>query len=204
MAIEELEGKDTNVSSRKGVFIPDITVEMFRNASLEGVEELMASGKMEDISLPSAQPERPKGKWITDDLSGIIYCSRCGNAAPMETTGGRQYKSKFCQTCGADMRGGQDVIKYMADDAQYFVDVEEALNMAISALTEQQWIPVTERLPAYGEDVLISIGGYCNVGHIVSVNEEEQYNWYFSGWYHLPNDVDAWMPLPEPYREDKE
>lgn len=64
---------------------------------------------------------------------------------------------------------------------------------------EQRWIPCSERLPAYGEDVLISIGGYCNVGHIVSVNEEEQYNWYFSGWYHLPNDVDAWMPLPEPY-----
>ena len=66
---------------------------------------------------------------------------------------------------------------------------------------QQRWIPCSERLPAYGEDVLISIGGYCNVGYIVSVNEEEQYNWYFSGWYHLPNDVDAWMPLPEPYAE---
>ena len=70
-----------------------------------------------------------------------------------------------------------------------------------SAQPEQRWIPCSERLPAYGEDVLISIGGYCNVGHIVSVNEEEQYNWYFSGWYHLPNDVDAWMPLPEPWKE---
>ena len=70
--------------------------------------------------------------------------------------------------------------------------------------TAQQWIPCSERLPAYGEDVLISIGGYyCNVGHIVSVNEEEQYNWYFSGWYHLPNDVDAWMPLPEPWRGEE-
>ena len=46
-----------NVPSRKGVFIPDITVEMFRNASLEGIEDLLASGEMEDISLPSAQPE---------------------------------------------------------------------------------------------------------------------------------------------------
>lgn len=73
-----------------------------------------------------------------------------------------------------------------------------------SAQPEQHWIPCSERLPAYGEDVLISIGGYCNVGHIVSVNEEEQYNWYFSGWYHLPNDVDAWMPLPEPYGGEAE
>lgn len=69
-----------------------------------------------------------------------------------------------------------------------------------SAQPEPQWIPCSERLPAYGEDVLISICGCCNVGHIVPVNEEEQYNWYFSGWYHLPNDVDAWMPLPEPWR----
>lgn len=44
--------------SRKGVFIPDITVEMFRNASLESIEDLMASGEMEDILLPSAQPEQ--------------------------------------------------------------------------------------------------------------------------------------------------
>ena len=47
--------------SRKGVFIPDITVEMFRNASLESIEDLMASGEMEDILLPSAQPEQ---RWI--------------------------------------------------------------------------------------------------------------------------------------------
>ena len=57
MAIEALEGKDTNVPSRKGVFIPYITVEMFRNATLEGVEDFMTNGEMEDISLPSAQPQ---------------------------------------------------------------------------------------------------------------------------------------------------
>ena len=57
MAIEALKGKDTNAPSRKGVFIPGITVEMFRNASLEGVEDFMTSGEMEDISLPSVQPQ---------------------------------------------------------------------------------------------------------------------------------------------------
>lgn len=54
--LEALECKDTDVPSRKGVFIPDITVEMLRNASLEGVEDLMTSGEMEDILLPPAQP----------------------------------------------------------------------------------------------------------------------------------------------------
>ena len=102
------------------------------------------------------------------------------------------------------------------DDTMYAYNPKylDALDMALTALEAEEtwyatheyppktrWIPCSERLPAYGEDVLISIGGYCNVGYIVSVNEEEQYNWYFSGWYHLPNDVDAWMPLPEPYEE---
>ena len=33
----------------KGLFIPGITVEMFRNGSLEGVAELMADGEIYDI-----------------------------------------------------------------------------------------------------------------------------------------------------------
>ncbi len=41
---------------RKGVFIPDITVDMFKNATLESVEEFMTSGQMEDIEIPSWIP----------------------------------------------------------------------------------------------------------------------------------------------------
>ena len=33
----------------KGIFIPEITVEMFRNACLESIEELMAEGEIYDI-----------------------------------------------------------------------------------------------------------------------------------------------------------
>lgn len=214
MAIEELEGKDTNVYSRKGVFIPDITVEMFRNASLEGVGELMASGEMEDISLPSAQPERPKGEWITDDLSGMIYCSRCGNAAPMETTGGRQYKSKFCQTCGAEMRGEQD------DEQASTIEVEEALNMAINALAEQRWIPVTERMPeehewlgtkrfgtTISDDVYVTFENpkgerFCK--HLsfqsgkLSGFDQSTIDAFYKGSKPI-----AWMPLPEPYQAER-
>ena len=50
------------IKTRKGIFIPDITVDMFRNASLEAVEELLVSGEMQNIILPSAEPER-----LTDD-----------------------------------------------------------------------------------------------------------------------------------------
>lgn len=50
---------------RKGIFIPDITVEMFKNATLESVEELMTSGQMEDIEIPSWNPV--KFRKMTDE-----------------------------------------------------------------------------------------------------------------------------------------
>lgn len=68
-----------------------------------------------------------------------------------------------------------------------------------------QWIPVSDETPAYGEDVLLSIDGkFCAVGHVVQTNDETWYEWYYNGWYHPYEDVKAWMPLPEPWKEEKE
>lgn len=54
-------------------------------------------------ALPSAQPERKKGRWI-DKSNGIEgawnYCSVCGEQAID--------LYDFCPNCGADMRGEQD------------------------------------------------------------------------------------------------
>ena len=79
--------------SRKGVFIPGITVEMFRNASLESIEDLMASGEMEDILLPSAQPEQqiPQMRgWVCPvcgrGLSPYTSVCPCNNGKGWETT----------------------------------------------------------------------------------------------------------------------
>lgn len=60
--------------------------------------------------LPSAQPERKKGKWIPQDhnktngiASTLVYyypkCSVCGHC---------DNYTNFCSNCGADMRGEQD------------------------------------------------------------------------------------------------
>lgn len=64
-------------------------------------------------ALPSAEPERKTGKWITDTY-GHIICSECGWCAPRIMTGCLcdrhldYVKSEFCWCCGADMRGGND------------------------------------------------------------------------------------------------
>lgn len=49
------------------------------------------------------------GRWIVDDISGIVKCSECINDAPLDTTGGGQWYSPFCHSCGAIMDGSEEV-----------------------------------------------------------------------------------------------
>lgn len=69
---------------------------------INGVEEVLKS-------LPSAQTERPKGRWIPQNhnkvngmTSTAVYyypkCSVCGHCADY---------TNFCPNCGADMRRGE-------------------------------------------------------------------------------------------------
>ena len=61
-------------------------------------------------NIPSAEPERKKGKWIKEDLSGyltpggnsIYHCSECGHT---EGPYPHPRLTDFCPDCGADMRG---------------------------------------------------------------------------------------------------
>ena len=86
----------------------------------------------------------------------------------------------------------------------HYLPTGEGIKTLIFALpSAQQWIPVTESLPGYGEDVLLSINGVCSVGYCVATNGVGV-DWYYDGWYHPENDVDAWMPLPEPWKEEKD
>ena len=52
--------------------------------------------------LPSAQPERPKGKWVEKPhVYGVAYCSLCDYELHTNDT-------NFCPHCGADMRGDRN------------------------------------------------------------------------------------------------
>lgn len=51
--------------------------------------------------LPSAQPERKKGKWLRSGNCIFPYeCDQCGDTNERATP--------FCPNCGAEMRGEQD------------------------------------------------------------------------------------------------
>lgn len=85
----------------------------------------------------------------------------------------------------------------MTTDKQH----EEAKRIAIEALEQRMWIPVSERLPKPRIDVWC----YSDMGQMVGYYEEHVKTWYGRDCLELM--VTAWMPLPEPYKaesEDKE
>lgn len=76
-------------------------------------------------------------------------------------------------------------------------DVTRLLSLP-SAQTEQQWIPVTERLPER-----------CLHSHVLVTDLDMVGEAYYNSdgrWFDLLGntlkDVTAWMPLPEPYRKE--
>ena len=87
--------------------------------------------------------------------------------------------------------------------------IREAKDMAIEAL-QDDWIPVSERLPKYmvdmwDEGVIATVNG--REDNIIYENGIVPDAWFEDGkWYvngvELKNaKVVAWMPLPEPYKE---
>ncbi len=77
------------------------------------------------------------------------------------------------------------------------------LQMAIEALSEPKtgWIPVSERLPEIGQKVIASTKGTVFTQVYKGIYSEPNV-WH---WNHNSiKVVTAWMPIPEPYREDGE
>ena len=73
-----------------------------------------------------------------------------------------------------------------------------AVQLAFKALSEPHWIPVTERLPEDERNILITYYGDITMGwYRESVNTWMIYEGEGNA---EPDEVTAWMPLPEPYK----
>ena len=79
-------------------------------------------------------------------------------------------------------------------------ELYQAIVMAISALQAQEWIPVSERLPKVGHSVLFSRRSMGAREGCLQADGK----WWQYRWNEMLNadQVTAWKPLPEPYRED--
>ncbi len=83
----------------------------------------------------------------------------------------------------------------------------EAIDMGIHALKATQWIPCSERLPEEEEYILLSFANYTGLDIGRYENDGENDNFYPGDeeetYAHYGLIVNAWMPLPEPYREEE-
>ena len=84
----------------------------------------------------------------------------------------------------------------------------DAIGMGIHALKETQWIPVSERLPEEEEYILLSFANYTGLDIGRYENDGENDNFYPGDeeetYAHYGLTVNAWMPLPKPYRQNDE
>lgn len=82
-------------------------------------------------------------------------------------------------------------------------DGEEVEKMAIKALAQTRWIPVSERVPEDGEEVLCFLGSE-EMAVLFRRNDWGQDEWVDGGFATGSYDVVAWMPLPLPFRAESE
>lgn len=84
----------------------------------------------------------------------------------------------------------------------------DAIGMGIHALKETQRIPISERLPEEEEYILLSFANYTglDIGRYEKDGENDK---FYPGddeetYAHYGLIVNAWMPLPKPYKEKTE
>lgn len=89
----------------KGLFIPEITTEMFRNGCFESIEALMAEGEIYDIDYPLKQEP------VLDKIRAEIEpkCDRINSlASALPYTAHREIQELLCEImdlCKAESEG---------------------------------------------------------------------------------------------------
>ncbi len=116
--------------------------------------------------------------------------------------------------CGNEINNG---CRKRCNNCEYFVsstELNQAFDIAISALKKQDWIPVTEKLPEAAGRYMVTDGEYVwNADYSNDINPDALDpelvfdNGFAFGqeWDNLDNldRVTAWREIPEPYQEKK-
>ena len=151
-------------------------------------------------ALPSAQPEKR-----TEERTETHACDLIDRQAAIDAL---DEQIKFCENALCDFN--------ISLKDEYAVKVERAslcaykeiLEYLPSAQPEQRWIPCSESLPEEPYGCLVTVWDT----NPITMDEFENILPYFVGWdgeqwndgdgEQCPFEVTAWMPLPEPYKED--
>ena len=192
-AIEALKAQDadSDTISRKAAIDAILAVtgnssvrELYEHVQEHGLSEMWSGGVNAAIDIiiavPSAQPEQTNS-WCINS-----WCINC-----------KEY-DKEKHSCPRFNR----VIKQTLDDAYRHGETEAEARFH----AQQRWIPCSERLPEQPnpnpelEGKPLDIYLVCKQGNIPFRAFWNGRN-FADGWTTL--DVDAWMPLPEPYQAER-
>lgn len=103
-----------------------------------------------------------------------------------------------------DKLDSRELIAKMIDDAPTVKEITTNIPISVFEkliLQELKWVPVSERLPGFHKDVLLSLR---SLDIEVGFRAETEPYFYCHGDYIEPQNVLAWMPLPEPYEAKNE
>ena len=93
----------------------------------------------------------------------------------------------------------QDAIDALMNDADW-ADAIPTIKSLPSSEPNTEWIPCSERLPEIHDEVLVTAHGEVSIAWLYLDGE-----WRSNDMpQQMFKDIIAWMPLPEPYREDGE
>ena len=104
----------------------------------------------------------------------------------------------------------RDIVSRIYGHSDMRMESDKALQMLLDCADEaleQRWIPVSERLPKENEYI-----GNVRKYYLIQDEYGDMHVAYLNnvGWIHMDSfkaihsEVIAWMPLPEPYKEDAE
>lgn len=99
----------------------------------------------------------------------------------------------------ADLIDRQELISWLSNEPliPYVLGLISAIESRPSVDAEPRWIPIEQDCPKMGKDVLISHNGVVSIDWLT---QSEGVRYFFVSGVAV-QDIDAWMPLPEPYKE---
>ena len=82
---------------------------------------------------------------------------------------------------------------------KYLIDIPDGTTLHLKPF--RNWIPVSEELPNFAQRVLVSTANY--VYEAIYFDEDAGWSIYNVTFKDVDeSDILAWMPLPEPYKEE--
>lgn len=93
-----------------------------------------------------------------------------------------------------------------ANEWEVPIDLGDTIMEAVERLKRMQWIPVGERLPEPGKEVLAHwrvLSGENVIDFAYQMDGSMGEDWRFKNWVAPPDVVTHWMPMPEPPEENE-